>query len=142
MMNIGRYKPRHLKPKPRKHGPVVFGTAAAVALGAQGTAFAGTYRVRPGDTLANIARGHHTTISALARRNHLSNPNFIVSGTTLKVPGGASLGGSSIHVVQAGETLSGIAARYGTTVAALAHVNDLADPNTIAIGAGPRGKGG
>jgi LysM repeat protein len=134
MMKLAKYRPRHLKPKPKKHGPVVVGAAAAVALSSQCTALACTYRVRPGDTLSGIAHSHHTTVSALARRNHIADPNTIYVGRALKVPGDGS-GGSSVHIVQPGETLSSIAARYGTTVVAIAHANDIPDPNMIVTGA-------
>jgi LysM repeat protein len=40
----------------------------------------------------------------------------------------------SIHVVQRGETLSGIAARYGTTMQTLAQINGIANPNLIYVG--------
>lgn len=39
-----------------------------------------------------------------------------------------------VHTVQKGETLTGIAKKYGTTVAALAKLNGIADPNSIGIG--------
>lgn len=42
--------------------------------------------------------------------------------------------GSTVHVVQAGETLSAIAARYGVTTAALAQANQLQNPDRLAIG--------
>jgi LysM repeat protein len=38
------------------------------------------------------------------------------------------------HVVQAGDTLSGIAARYGCTVRALQQANNLQDADTIRVG--------
>lgn len=40
----------------------------------------------------------------------------------------------TIHVVQAGETLSGIAQRYGTTVAALVEANGLGSADLIRVG--------
>ena len=40
----------------------------------------------------------------------------------------------SIHVVQPGETLFGIAAHYGTTMQALARLNGIANPNRIYVG--------
>lgn len=39
-----------------------------------------------------------------------------------------------IHVVQPGDQLARIAARYGVTVAAIVEANDLADPNLIRVG--------
>lgn len=42
--------------------------------------------------------------------------------------------GSQTYTVKANDTLSGIAARFGTTVAALAAANNIADPSLIRIG--------
>lgn len=42
--------------------------------------------------------------------------------------------GSKIHVVQSGETLSGIAEKYGTTWQKLAEANNIANPNLIYAG--------
>ena len=41
---------------------------------------------------------------------------------------------TSTHVVKSGETLSGIALKYGTTVAAITKVNRISRPNAIAAG--------
>lgn len=46
----------------------------------------------------------------------------------------ASPSTASIHVVQSGETLSGIASKYGTTYQTLASLNGLANPNYIYVG--------
>jgi micrococcal nuclease len=40
----------------------------------------------------------------------------------------------TLHVVEAGDTLSGIAERYGTTVEALMAANAITDPNQLAVG--------
>jgi LysM repeat protein len=127
-----RYRGRHLKPRPKKHGPAVVGTAAAMWLtGPQ--ALAASHRVRAGETLSKIATRYGTSISRLIALNHLTNPNFILAGETIRVPGPHRV--DSIHTVQSGETLSAIAARYGTTVSALARANHLKDPNLIVAGA-------
>jgi LysM repeat protein len=45
-----------------------------------------TYRVRAGDTLANIAWRYHTSTSQMAAMNHIANPNRIYAGQVLRVP--------------------------------------------------------
>ena len=47
-----------------------------------------TYRIRSGDTLWALARRFNTTVSELARTNHIENPNLIITGRTLQVPDG------------------------------------------------------
>lgn len=42
-----------------------------------------TYKVRPGDTLSQIAAANGTTVSALTQLNGLANPNQIRAGQTL-----------------------------------------------------------
>ena len=39
-----------------------------------------------------------------------------------------------VYIVEAGDTLSGIADRFGTTSADIIELNDLADPDSLAIG--------
>jgi LysM repeat protein len=46
-----------------------------------------TYRIQSGDTLSALASRFNTTVSALARENNISNPNLIIAGKTLRVPG-------------------------------------------------------
>jgi LysM repeat protein len=46
-----------------------------------------TYRIRPGDTLTAIAARFKTSVSELARTNKIANPNLIIAGKTLRVPG-------------------------------------------------------
>ena len=44
------------------------------------------YRVVRGDTLSGIALRFGTTVQALARANHIANPNLIDVGQTLVIP--------------------------------------------------------
>lgn len=53
----------------------------------------GTYTVQRGDTLSSIALRHGTTITTLVRDNGLSDPNRIVAGQRLSVPGASSSAG-------------------------------------------------
>ncbi len=131
---------------------------AAGALGWPGLALAqdacapdGTYTVQRGDTLYSIARRHNTTTAELARLNNIVNPNWLYPGQVLWLPGAgcqasgaatppaptavsAASAAAQTHVVQRGDTLSQIAARYGVSVAALVAANNL--PNAARIYAG------
>lgn len=95
----------------------------------------GTYTVRSGDTLSGIAAKYNTSWQVLQQMNGLPDPNRIYPGQVLKVPGGSSpaptppSGGT--YTVKAGDTLSGIAAKYGTTWQNLQAMNGLSDPNKI-----------
>jgi LysM repeat protein len=45
-----------------------------------------TYRVQPGDSLTKIADHFHVSVSAIASRNHITNPNRLGQGQTLVIP--------------------------------------------------------
>lgn len=95
----------------------------------------GTYTVQAGDTLSGIAQKYGTTWQSLAQLNNISNPNVIYPGEVLKVSGGSSNSNSTAvggtYTVQMGDTLSGIAQKYGTTWQNLAQINNISDPNVI-----------
>lgn len=137
-MRVRRYRGRHLRPRPKKAGPVVLATAASVSVASP--AFAGTYTVKRGETLSAVAQRYGTSVSVLARVNRLDDPNLIIAGQRLRIP--ARRSAAATHTVRSGENLSSIAARYGTTVGALARVNKIADPNFIVTGQKLRVPGG
>lgn len=108
-----------------------------------------TYVVKSGDTLSRIAVNYNTSVANLVAINNISNPNLIYAGQVLKVPcssGGSDGSGSSggtpppppstacTYVVKSGDTLSRIAVSYGTTVAQLAALNGISNPNLIYAG--------
>ncbi len=91
-----------------------------------------TYTVQPGDTLSGIAAAYNTTYQHLAEINGIANPNLIYPGQVLTISGGgAPAPQQTVYTVQPGDTLSGIAAAYGTTYQRLAAVNGIANPNLI-----------
>lgn len=92
-----------------------------------------TYTVRSGDTLSSIASKFGTSYQALASLNGISNPNLIYAGQVLRVNGSASAG-SVYYTVRAGDNLSAIASRYGTSYQSIASLNGLANPNLIYAG--------
>ncbi|SCD36946.1 LysM domain-containing protein [Streptomyces sp. TverLS-915] len=95
---------------------------------------ASTYRVRAGDTLSGIAVRFGTTVSKLAALNGIKDADRISVGQVLKLTGSAPAAKSTTYRVRAGDTLSGIAAAHGTTVAKLAKANNLKNPDVIRVG--------
>lgn len=92
-----------------------------------------TYTVRYGDTLSSIASKFGTSYQALASLNGLSNPNLIYVGQVLRVNGSVNTG-SAYYTVRAGDNLSAIASRYGTSYQSIVALNGLANPNLIYAG--------
>lgn len=104
---------------------------------------AGSYTVKSGDSLSAIAARYGMSYETLARLNNISDPNRIYVGQTLNLgtsgytshhyaASSSSNGGS--YTIQAGDTLSAIAARYGMSYETLARLNNISDPNRIVAG--------
>jgi LysM repeat protein len=105
------------------------------------------YKVRPGDTLSDIAARFHTSVAALVRLNNLpGNGNLIYAGSTLRLPGRAHHHhhrhhrhhrhhfGSVTYVVKPGDYLYGIAARFHRDPLKIAKHNHLPSSLTVVIG--------
>jgi LysM repeat protein len=109
------------------------------------------HTVKLGDTLDKVARAYGTTAAAIIAANGISNPDLIWVGQKLLIPGATKPGSpaaqptakpkaqpapasATTHVVQPGDTLSQIAKRYGTTVAALLAANDLPSADVLGVG--------
>lgn len=99
-----------------------------------------TYTVQRGDWMYAIARKFGISVAALQAANPNINPNFVYPGQVLNIPapgapdGGQPApkpGGGSTYVVRPGDTLNGIALKFGKTVYALQLANRLANPNFI-----------
>lgn len=91
-----------------------------------------TYIVQQGDTLSEIAQNYGVSVDTLAALNGIGNPNLIYVGEKLFIPSGGAV--PVYYVVQRGDTLSQIAARFGTTVTALQQLNGIDNPNVIYAG--------
>ena len=93
-----------------------------------------TYTVKAGDTLSGIASKYGTTYQELARINNIANPNVIYPGQVIKINRGTV---EKTYTVKSGDTLSGIASKYGTTWQKLYEKNKSVignDPNLIKPG--------
>jgi LysM repeat protein len=93
------------------------------------------HTVRAGQNLNQIARYYGVTVQAIVSANNLWNPNLIYTGQVLLIPVSCQPPPSKTctitHVVKRGEYLKIIAARYGTTVAAIVNLNGIRNPNLI-----------
>ena len=89
--------------------------------------------VAAGETLSSIAARYGTTWQTLQRINSIPNANMIYAGQKLVVSGGygSVSSGSRYHTVSTGETLSSIAARYGTSWQRLQQLNGIRNANLI-----------
>jgi LysM repeat protein len=103
--------------------------------------------VQAGEHLTGIAKRYETTIAAIVKANGIANPSYLRVGQRLSIPGTVAAASSSgnpaaaapapepsIHVVAAGDTLSGIAHRYGTTIASIVNANGIANPSYLRVG--------
>ena len=127
--------------------------AALALLGCASPASAAvSHVVRPGESLWSLARADGVSPAALAAANGLSTGAPLLAGSTIQLPGSTSASGTGdgdgdgddggaggttggvgtvrtaaagSYVVRPGDTLSAIAARAGTTTAALASANAL-----------------
>lgn len=94
------------------------------------------YVVQAGDTLSEIAQRYGTTYQHLAAINGIADPNIIHVGDRIVIDGvvPAQSSDEEYYTIQPGDTLSGIAERYGTSYQYLAYINGISDPNKIYAG--------
>lgn len=116
-----------------------------------------TYTVVSGDSLWSIAKRNHLSVSDLAESNNLRASSVLKVGQKLIIPGESVKVESTLaatepekaepkkaappvsketmkHVVASGETLGGIARKYGVSVGTIATANSISDPAKIRPG--------
>ena len=133
-----------------QHPPVGTYVAAQVA-GGMAKDFERQHTVVAGDSLSGIATRYGVSAQRLMQHNKMSNTT-VKLGQTLKIPGGTAAPVATTtnrptalpnytpppalprqHKVVAGDTLSGIASRYGVSVSALQRHNKMKDA-TVRLG--------
>jgi LysM repeat protein len=147
-----------------RYSPTRPGTTVASALAAQPVSDvtpATTYAVGKGDTLSIIAKKNQLTKSELASANNLKVGSILHVGQKLIIPSKQNLAKSPApatmstkapetaqapaaadkasvdttrHTVKAGETLGGIARKYGVKQGDIAVANNITDPKKIQPG--------
>ncbi|CAB4549064.1 MAG: LysM peptidoglycan-binding domain-containing protein [Actinobacteria bacterium] len=135
----GAATPAPATPAPAPASPA---PAAPAAPSASGTS---SYTVVARDTLSGIASRFGTTTRNLMSLNAITNANairigqvLIVSGTAAApaaaTPSAAPSAAGTTYTVAAGDSLSGIASRFGTTTRNLMALNGITNANLIRIG--------
>ena len=98
--------------------------------------------VQAGETLYAISRRYGVAVEALVVANNLINPAAIFVGQRVVIPGAATATTQgytpeeavSTYVVQPGDTLTSIAARYGTSAWVLTQINNISNPSLLYVG--------
>jgi murein DD-endopeptidase MepM/ murein hydrolase activator NlpD len=102
--------------------------------------------VNKGDTVESIARHYGVPVSAILETNGFANEGSIRPGQRLVIPRyisssapaqarvPAAAASADVHIVAPGESLVGIARKYGVTLSALAHANSIKPFAPISIG--------
>ena len=88
------------------------------------------YTVKPGDNITRISKKFGlSNISTLIAVNNVSNARKLQAGEVIKIPSTDGI----VHAVKKNESLTGIASKYGVSVATLLDVNDLST-DVLSIG--------
>lgn len=97
------------------------------------------HTVSAGDSFESIANKYGITVRELVG----ANPQLLKTGDQLAIPAAVAIPaentggqgpGQRTHTVKAGENLTVIAVKYGTTVAAIAAANGIININNISVG--------
>jgi membrane-bound lytic murein transglycosylase D len=100
------------------------------------------YRVRAGETLSSIARGHGMPVSTLARLNNLGASDALVKGQRLIIKAsarrlrdeGAGSGRRLLYTVRNGDTVYSISKQFQVSVTQLKNWNGLNQHHQIKAG--------
>jgi LysM repeat protein len=105
------------------------------------------YTVQMGDTLNGISHLHGISVDAVVEANGIANPDLIVTGQALSIPGTSPVsdpvlqpvssgagGGQPSYTVQAGDSLGAIAELFGVSTSDLADYNGIGNLNLIVTG--------
>jgi LysM repeat protein len=104
------------------------------------------HTVESGDRLGSIASKYNVTVDVIIRSNPQMNPNLIIAGEQLRIPGAGTNnevlnndgpdradGVIVNYVVEPGDTLSAIANRWTVSLEALLKANPEANPASLQV---------
>ncbi len=121
----------------------IYSRESVVAMGdntTKSSANVNYYKIKPGDSIGQIAELYGVSASSIRKWNHLRS-NKIMSGSTLKIYSDTNVNdvvetphrsSNGIHTVTRGETLYSIARMYSTSVENLKRINKLSSTKIVA----------
>jgi len=95
--------------------------------------FSGYHTIKRGETLSGIALKYNTTVSRIRQLNAFSPKKTLKTGTKMRISSSAKVS-RKYHTVKKGETLSGISAKYSTTINRLRSLNNMTSRTTLNAG--------
>jgi LysM repeat protein len=136
---------------------LILSSVASSSLASPLNACAAYHVVQAGENLFRIGLQYGITFDLLMQANGILNPNLIYVGQSLCIPGAAPVpppnpypqpgpypqpvpypqpapGCGTYYTVKFGDTLSGIALKYGVSIYALMQANNIFNPNLIYVG--------
>ncbi len=136
---------------PTSYVPAAAESTAPAVRATSGTSTTIRYKVRSGETLSGIAQAYATTVTRLRSLNAMGRSDVLRAGQVIRVPAPAATvspapstsvadagqpgARPSSHLVRRGETLSGIAQKYGVSLAALREANGMTPRSVLRAGA-------
>ena len=99
----------------------------------------GLYRVRRGDSLWSLARRFGVSQQDLAELNRLASPHQLRAGQVIQIPGGAATAKAGkvrtgVYIVRRGDTVDGIARRFGVSSRRIVSLNGIRNRHRIRPG--------
>lgn len=95
------------------------------------------YTVKRGNTLSQIARTYNVSIEHIVELNDIQNPNLIYPGEKLRITESNVTNlnpvdnSNNYYIVRSGDTLSGIARRFGISLSQIIQINNIQNPDLI-----------
>ena len=136
-----KMRSRHMQPGQRVVIPVggAMSTVVARSVSEPVERVITWHRVKRGETLSHIARRYDVSQAQVQRWNRMGRSTQIKAGQRLRIGetpmerARVATRGST-HTVRSGETLIGVAKRYGVSLSALSSANGLSTSSKIRIG--------